>query len=34
MIRAATNDALAKIKSNFDQKLSSVTGGVGVPGLF
>ena len=25
---------LAKIKSNFDQKLSSVTGGVGVPGLF
>lgn len=34
MVRAATNDALAKIKSNFDQKLSSVTGGVGVPGLF
>ena len=34
MIRAATNAALAKIKSNFDQKLSSVTGGVGVPGLF
>jgi len=34
MVKAAVNDALAKVKSNFDEKLSKVTGGVGVPGMF
>ncbi len=32
MVKAAANDALAKIKANFDQKLSKVTGGAGMPG--
>lgn len=32
MVKAAANDALAKIKANFDEKLSKVTGGAKVPG--
>ena len=32
MVKAAANDALGKVKANFDQKLSKVTGGAGVPG--
>lgn len=32
MLKAAANDALSKIKENFDQKLSKVTGGAGIPG--
>jgi hypothetical protein len=32
-IRIAVNDALAKIKSNTQEKISSVTGGLSIPGL-
>lgn len=32
LVRAAANDALGKIKSNFDEKLSKVTAGAGLPG--
>lgn len=32
LVKAATNDALSKVRSNFDEKLSKVTGGVTAPG--
>ncbi len=34
LVRAAANDALTKVQENLKQKMSSVTGGVGLPGLF
>lgn len=33
MIKAAANEAIAKIRSNTDVMLSKVTGGVSIPGL-
>lgn len=32
LVKAAATDALAKIKTNFDEKLSKVTAGAGLPG--
>jgi DNA-binding YbaB/EbfC family protein len=31
---AATNDALRKVAENLKHKMSAVTGGMGIPGLF
>jgi len=33
MIKAAANEAIAKVRSNTDAMLSKVTGGVSIPGL-
>lgn len=34
MVRVAVNDAVQKVRKNTDEKLSSVTGGMGMPGMF
>jgi DNA-binding YbaB/EbfC family protein len=34
LVRAATNDAHAKVQEHLKGRMSSVTGGMGIPGLF
>ncbi|MFN4896684.1 MAG: YbaB/EbfC family nucleoid-associated protein [Pseudomonadota bacterium] len=34
MVRVAVNDAVQKVRKNTEDKLSSVTGGMGMPGMF
>ena len=34
MVRLAANDAMTKIRKNMEEKLSRVTGGMNLPGLF
>jgi DNA-binding YbaB/EbfC family protein len=34
MVRVAMNDAVQKVRKNTDEKLSRVTGGMGMPGMF
>jgi DNA-binding YbaB/EbfC family protein len=34
MVRVAINDAVQKVRKNTDEKLSRVTGGMGMPGMF
>jgi len=34
MVRVAVNDAVQKVRKNSDEKLSRVTGGMGIPGAF
>jgi DNA-binding YbaB/EbfC family protein len=34
MVRVAVNDAVQKVRKNTDEKLSRVTGGMGMPGAF
>lgn len=34
MVRVAVNDAVQKVRKNADEKLSQVTGGIGMPGMF
>lgn len=34
MVRLAANDAISKVRKNVEEKLSKVTGGMNIPGLF